>query len=178
MRPTRAAEAHQPALAAWLTFCTWFFSIRPVLTLLLHTQLVLPTSWYPSLLIKAHRWWIQWSGDQLMSVPPRWWQGTVMAMVLVQMPYEVWACHQIYTGSRTWIYWLPAYCIHTATCMIPVLADILIGQYEGMNRFRTLLPKTADFLGVLLLAAFAQSQGAHWASRRQTTPASPAKSSK
>lgn len=145
--------------SAWRTFCLWYFAIRPALTLLLHSQLVLPTSWYPSILLRFHRWYVGWSGDPLLSVPPRWFQGIVVTMLTVQMPFELYALKQVVEGKKRWQAWIPVYAVHVLTGWIPVFAEVVGGTHVGMNMVRTLLPKVADLIGVLVLLGLAYERG-------------------
>lgn len=158
MRGSSSAALQTPS-TTWRTFCLWYFSIRPTLILLLHSQLVLPTIWYPSILLRFHRWYVSWSGDPLLTIPPRWFQGIVIAMMVGQVPFEGWALKQVSEGKRKWQMWVPVYATHVLTCMVPVFADLLGGTHVKMNTIRTLLPKVADLVGILALLWLSYKQG-------------------
>lgn len=157
MRVSSSIPMSSPS-ATWRTFCTWYFAIRPALILLLHSQLVLPTSWYPSILLRFHRWYVTWSGDPLLTVPPCWFQGIVVSMLLLQMPFELYALNQVANGKKRWQAWIPVYATHVVSCLIPVFADLMGGIHPGMNTARTMLPKVADIAGVLALLGLAYKQ--------------------
>lgn len=156
-------------LPAWTTFLAWYFALRPLFIVLLHSQLVLPTRWYPAALLALHRWYVGWSGDPLLTVPPPWFQGVVVAMLAGQLPFELAALSGLYHGTHKWELGLPLYIAHTATTMVPVLADLLGAQHPSMHLLKTLLPKLADLAALALLAAYARQRGLLW----PVLPASP-----
>jgi hypothetical protein len=92
-------------------------------------------------------------------VPPRWFQGIVVTMLTVQMPFELYALKQVAAGKKRWQAWIPVYAVHVLTGLVPVFAEVLGGTHVRMNMIRTLLPKVTDLVGVLVLLGLAYERG-------------------
>jgi hypothetical protein len=109
LKPVRSHQAPHPALRA--------------LTRLLH--LVLPPRFVPTFAKKLLAWHVAKTGDPLMAAPfAPWFRALIVAELALQLPFFFAAVYAFAT-RRNWIR-LPAlaYGVHTATSLLPILAEL------------------------------------------------------
>jgi hypothetical protein len=129
-----------------------------MVTLALHAQLVLPTASYPEYLVALHAWYCRVSKDPLLTNVYPWFQSLMLAQLLIQTPFELYALWCLYRGDRKYVKWLPVYVAHVLTCILPAVFEIACGKHyeagEATLMTRALAPKLYDAFGVLLLRKF------------------------
>lgn len=142
----------------WPVFLWSYFIVRPLLTITLHAQLVLPTAFYPEYLVAFHAWYCGLSKDPLLTNVYPWFQSLMLAQLLVQTPYELHALWCLYKGEKKYIKWLPVYAAHVLTCILPAVFEIAYGKHYGAGESKfmvmALAPKLYDAICVLLLRKF------------------------
>ncbi|KAJ1561540.1 hypothetical protein HK405_003604 [Cladochytrium tenue] len=137
-------------------FALFFLSHIPV-TLLIGTQSLLPASFFPAGLRGGVAWWAQASGDPWLSAIaagrslPAWWVGVTFVEVAFQLPWFVWYVVRHFSGSSASSSSAsPAaraavivYCVECMTSLVPILAELVIGQ-----------PQLTDFQRVTVIGAY------------------------
>ncbi|XP_018429188.1 PREDICTED: transmembrane protein 97 [Nanorana parkeri] len=116
-----------------LVFFFYFFSHIPI-TLLVDLQAVLPSSWYPEQLLDLMDWYVVAFKDHLMMNPPPWFMSFVYCEAIVQLPFFPVASYAFLKGGCRWIR-IPAivYSSHVATTVLPILAQLLFGDFPKTN---------------------------------------------
>ncbi|KAJ1550438.1 hypothetical protein HK405_000599, partial [Cladochytrium tenue] len=111
-------------------------------TLLIGTQSLLPASFFPAALREGVVWWAQASGDPWLATIaagrplPAWWVGVTFVEVVFQLPWFVWYVTRHFSGSSASSSSAsPAaraavivYCVECMTSLVPILAELAIGQ--------------------------------------------------
>ncbi|XP_075052855.1 sigma intracellular receptor 2 [Mixophyes fleayi] len=123
-------------LLEWIFFF-YFFSHIPI-TLLVDLQAVLPASWYPQQLLDLMNWYTVNFKDHLMKDPPPWFMSFVYCEAIVQLPFFPVAAYAFFKGGCRWIR-IPAivYSSHVATTVLPILAQLLYGDFPKTSQLGT-----------------------------------------
>lgn len=142
----------------WQAFLWSYFIVRPLLTLVLHAQLVLPTSLYPEYLVDFHAWYCRVSKDPLLTNTYPWFQALMLAQLFIQAPFEVYCIWCLYRGKKKYVGWLPVYVAHVLTCILPAVFEIAYGKHYAGGEVKfmmmALLPKVYDAVCVMMLRKF------------------------
>eukprot|EP00250_Pteridium_aquilinum_P005308 c15423_g1_i1 orf=156-644(-) len=106
-------------------FFSAFFLLHIFITVFVDAQVLLPAGLYPLPLRNLLTWYISFSGDYLVRDTPPFFKGLVFAEIFFQLPLVIVNAFGFYHGTR----WAKTtglvYGVHTATTMIPILADLL-----------------------------------------------------
>jgi len=107
-----------------------FFATHVPATLLIDSQAVLPARYVPPLARQLLEWHVANTGDPLMAPlvasrsPAPWFRALVLGELSLQLPFFFVAVYA-FARRRNWIR-LPAlvYGVHTATTLLPILAEL------------------------------------------------------
>eukprot|EP00210_Caulerpa_lentillifera_P007314 g6991.t1 len=103
-----------------------FFIVHLPVSVIVDSQVLFPTKWYPKWATDIVEDYITDSGDPLMSNPELWFASLVACELVFQVPFfvcGVWC----YLTKQCWIR-IPAilYSVHTCTTMIPIVSTLII----------------------------------------------------
>eukprot|EP00798_Chlamydomonas_sp_ICE-L_P018166 gene18166-24598_t len=103
-----------------------YFATHIPITLLIDSQSIIPSDFYPSWAQDALEWHIKVNGDHLVSSNFPWFQALAACELLFQFPFFFVAAYA-FACEKRWIR-IPAliYGVHVATTMIPILGDFMM----------------------------------------------------
>ena len=117
-----------PINSTFRTIACVFFATHIPATILMDSQALLPPSIVPSLARELLDFHVRANHDPLMEHQPVWFKSLILFELLFQLPFFFVGYHAFYHG-RNWVR-IPgiAYGVHTATTLIPILAEILTDE--------------------------------------------------
>ncbi|KAJ9533010.1 hypothetical protein QJQ45_018099 [Haematococcus lacustris] len=109
-----------------------YFLVHIPTTLLIDSQSLAPSSWYPNAARELLQWHIKTNNDHLVSPVaenPPWFVALVVCEVVLQLP----AFLVLAYGLAYYKPWVRIPCIiygtHVATTLVPILADFIFGNH-------------------------------------------------
>ncbi|XP_037664129.1 sigma intracellular receptor 2 [Choloepus didactylus] len=125
----------------WLLGC-FFLSHIPI-TLFIDLQVVLPRELYPVELRNLLNWYTKEFKDPLLQDPPTWFKSFLFCELVFQLPFFPIATYAFFKGGCKWIR-TPAiiYSVHLITILIPILSELLCGEFSKASGFKGQGPKT------------------------------------
>ncbi|XP_004450017.3 sigma intracellular receptor 2 [Dasypus novemcinctus] len=120
----------------------YFLSHIPI-TLFIDLQAVLPRELYPVELRNLLSWYTKEFRDPLLQDPPTWFKSFLFCELVFQLPFFPFATYAFFKGGCKWIR-IPAiiYSVHVLTTLIPILSEILFGEFSKAAGFKGQGPKT------------------------------------
>ncbi|GIL60429.1 hypothetical protein Vafri_15020, partial [Volvox africanus] len=111
-----------------------YFILHIPTTILVDSQSIVPSKYYPSWAKELLQWHIKTNGDHLVSTNPLWFVSLVLCECFLQLPFFFIAAFA-FIKRRNWIR-IPSivYGVHVATTMVPILVDILFSPSAGPKR--------------------------------------------
>jgi hypothetical protein len=107
-------------------------------------QAIFPTYMYPQFLLDMHAHYCYLVKDPFMCRPKLWFQGIVLAELLVQIPLLIVLVRKIIKHDKSQLYYvaLLAYGVHAATTLIPILTEIVFNEvvHNRLGLFLLYLP--------------------------------------
>ncbi|KAJ1970083.1 Transmembrane protein 97 [Dispira parvispora] len=137
-----------------------YFMVHIPTTILIDSQIVLPSWLYPQPLLNLSDFWHRVSGDPLMAVdqfgldPNMVWLYTfVVAELVLQLPFFFYAARELYWDSPCIRLPLGLYGAHVATTTLPILVSAWFGYPELLlnQRYLMLAVYSPYFLVPLLM---------------------------
>ncbi|CAM6092500.1 unnamed protein product [Calypogeia fissa] len=105
-----------------------FFFLHLPIMILIDGQTVFPKDWYPAFLKDVVRFHITTNGDYLVRDLPPFFMGLIFCEFAIQLPLHA-ACGYAFVTGKKWGRMAGIiYGVHTATTLVPILADILASQ--------------------------------------------------
>ena len=117
-----------PINSTFRTIACVFFATHIPATILMDSQALLPPSVVPGFARGLLDFHVRANHDPLMERQPVWFKSFILFELLFQLPFFFIGYHAFYHG-RNWVR-IPgiAYGVHTATTLVPILAEILAAE--------------------------------------------------
>ncbi|XP_077021403.1 sigma intracellular receptor 2 [Tamandua tetradactyla] len=130
----------------------YFLSHIPI-TLFLDLQALLPRELFPVELRNLLNWYNKEFKDPLMQDPPTWFKSLLFCELVFQLPFFPIATYAFFKGGCKWIR-TPAiiYSVHLMSVLIPILSELLFGEFSKARGFKGQGPET--FRERLILLSF------------------------
>uniref|UniRef100_A0A7S0SF29 EXPERA domain-containing protein n=1 Tax=Mantoniella antarctica TaxID=81844 RepID=A0A7S0SF29_9CHLO len=118
--------------------CVFFLTHIPA-TILMDSQAILPASMVPGFAKELLAFHIDRHHDPLMAQQPVWFKSLILFEILFQLPFFFVGFYAFYM-RRNWVR-IPGivYGVHTATTLLPILAEITYSKAMPTKQARTVL---------------------------------------